>query len=139
MDALIKLAISNPITAIIIIGITAASSKYAWSYWTKRDINLTNYKIAELDFKQQIDSAFVAINNNKKDLDDHDDEIDLLQKRLNTIDVNQEDFKDKLSEIQTDISKMKLEIEDLKSLEAKIKRLEKKFKEDKTEHPTKDK
>ena len=34
---------------------------------------------------------------------------------------------------------MKLEIEDLKSLEAKIKRLEKKFKEDKTEHPTKDK
>ena len=127
MDALIKLAISNPITAIIIIGITAASSKYAWSYWTKRDINLTNYKIAELDFKQQIDSAFVAINNNKKDLDDHDDEIDLLQKRLNTIDVNQEDFKDKLK------------IEDLKSLEAKIKRLEKKFKEDKTEHPIKDK
>ena len=96
MDDLIKLAINNPVTAIIIIAITAVSSKYAWSYWTKRDINLTNYKIAELDFKQQIDSAFVEINNHKKDIDNLDNEIDLLQKKINSIDVNQDDFKAKL-------------------------------------------
>jgi len=82
MDALIKLAVSNPLTAIIIIAIGAASSKYAWSYWTKRDINLTNYKIAELDFKNQIDSAFSAINNLKREVENHDNEIDLLQKRF---------------------------------------------------------
>jgi peptidoglycan hydrolase CwlO-like protein len=130
MDALIKLAISNPITAIIIIAITAVSSKYAWSYWTKRDINLTNYKIAELDFKQQIDSAFVELNNHKKDIDNFDNEIDLIQKKINSIDINQDDFKSKLAETHDDISKLKIIIDDLKLIENKVKRLEKKLKED---------
>ncbi len=130
MDALIKLAISNPITAIIIIAITAVSSKYAWSYWTKRDINLTNYKIAELDFKQQIDSAFVELNNHKKDIDNFDNEIDLIQKKINSIDINQDDFKSKLAETHDDISKLKIIINDLKLIENKVKRLEKKLKED---------
>jgi peptidoglycan hydrolase CwlO-like protein len=130
MDALIKLAINNPITAIIILIITAASSKYAWSYWTKRDINLTNYKIAELDFKQQIDSAFVEINNHKKDIDNLDNEIDLLQKKINSIDVNQDDFKAKLTETHDDISKIKIIIDDLKLIENKVRRIEKKLKDE---------
>jgi peptidoglycan hydrolase CwlO-like protein len=130
MDDLIKLAINNPVTAIIIIAITAVSSKYAWSYWTKRDINLTNYKIAELDFKQQIDSAFVELNNHKKDIDNFDNEIDLIQKKINSIDVNQDDFKSKLTEANDEISKLKIIINDLKLIENKIKRLEKKLKED---------
>jgi chromosome segregation ATPase len=129
MDALIKLAISNPITAIIIIAIGAASSKYAWSYWTKRDINLTNYKIAELDFKNQIDSAFSAINNVKRDVENHENEIDLLQKRLNTFDAKIEAFEDKLSDIEKEQEHVKDSVQELKEdTNNKFKRYDKKFK-----------
>jgi len=129
MDALIKLALSNPLTAIIIIAIGAASSKYAWSYWTKRDINLTNYKIAELDFKNQIDSAFSAINNVKRDVENHENEIDLLQKRLNTFDVKIEVLEDKLADLEKEQENVKDSVQELKDdTNNKFKRYDKKFK-----------
>lgn len=129
MDALIKLAISNPITAIIIIAIGAASSKYAWSYWTKRDINLTNYKIAELDFKNQIDSAFSAINNVKRDVENNENEIDLLQKRLNTFDAKIEALEDKLADVEKEQENVKDNFQELKDdTNNKFKRYDKKFK-----------
>jgi chromosome segregation ATPase len=129
MDALIKLAISNPLTAIIIIAIGAASSKYAWSYWTKRDINLTNYKIAELDFKNQIDSAFSAINNVKRDVENHENEIDLLQKRLNTFDAKIEALEDKLADLEKEQEHVKDSVQELKDdTNNKFKRYDKKFK-----------
>ena len=129
MDALIKLALSNPITAIIIIAIGAASSKYAWSYWTKRDINLTNYKIAELDFKNQIDSAFSAINNVKRDVENNENEIDLLQKRLNTFDAKIEALEDKLADVEKEQENVKDNFQELKDdTNNKFKRYDKKFK-----------
>jgi len=129
MDALIKLALSNPLTAIIIIAIGAASSKYAWSYWTKRDINLTNYKIAELDFKNQIDSAFSAINNVKRDVENHENEIDLLQKRLNTFDAKIEALEDKLVDLEKAQEHAKDSVQELKDdTNNKFKRYDKKFK-----------
>jgi chromosome segregation ATPase len=129
MDALIKLALSNPITAIIIIAIGAASSKYAWSYWTKRDINLTNYKIAELDFKNQIDSAFSAINNVKRDVENHENEIDLLQKRLNTFDAKIEALEDKFVDLEKEQEHIKDNVQELKDdTNNKFKRYDKKFK-----------
>jgi chromosome segregation ATPase len=129
MDALIKLATSNPITAIIIIGIGAISSKYAWSYWTKRDINLTNYKIAELDFKNQIESAFSAINNIKREVENHDNEIDLLQKRLNTFDAKIEVLEDKIINLTKAHDDLKDHVQELKDeTNNKFKRYDKKFK-----------
>ena len=129
MDALIKLALSNPITAIIIIAIGAASSKYAWSYWTKRDINLTNYKIAELDFKNQIDSAFSSISNIKRDMENHENEIDLLQKRLNTFDAKIEELEDKLADLEKEQERVKDSFQELKDdTNNKFKRYDKKFK-----------
>jgi chromosome segregation ATPase len=129
MDALIKLALSNPLTAIIIIAIGAASSKYAWSYWTKRDINLTNYKIAELDFKNQIDSSFSAINNVKRDVENHENEIDLLQKRLNTFDAKIEALEDKLVDLEKAQEHAKDSVQELKDdTNNKFKRYDKKFK-----------
>ena len=129
MDALIKLAVSNPLTAIIIIAIGAASSKYAWSYWTKRDINLTNYKIAELDFKNQIDSAFSAINNLKREVENHDNEIDLLHKRLNTFDAKIEALEDKLTDLEKAQENLTDALHELKDdTNNKLKRYDKKFK-----------
>lgn len=129
MDALIKLATSNPITAILIIAIGAVSSKYAWSYWTKRDINLTNYKIAELDFKNQIDSAFSAINNLKRDVENHENEIDLLQKRLNTFDAKIEAIEDKVTDLEKSQTHLKDDFQELKDdTNNKFKRYDKKFK-----------
>lgn len=129
MDALIKLALSNPITAIIIIAIGAASSKYAWSYWTKRDINLTNYKIAELDFKNQIDSAFSSISNIKRDVENNENEIDLLKKRLNTFDAKIEALEDKLVDLEKEQEHVKDSFQELKEdINNKFKRYDKKFK-----------
>jgi chromosome segregation ATPase len=129
MDQFIKLATDHPIVAIIILLITALTSKYAWTYFTKKDINITNYKIAELDFKNQIDNAFSAIGNIKRECENNNNEIDLQQKRLNTFDVKIESFEDKLSDFEKRYDNLKDMIDELKDeTNNKFKRYDKKIK-----------
>lgn len=129
MDQFIKLATEHPLIAIIMLLITAFTSKYAWSYFIKKDANITNYKIAELDFKNQIENAFSLINSLKRDCENNNNEIDLLQKRLNTFDVKIESFEDKLTDLEKSYEDLKDSLHELKDdINNKLKKYDKKFK-----------
>lgn len=124
LDDLIKLAVTNPITAITIVAILALSSKYAWGYFGKSNTNQYNLKLAEINLEQRLKLIDVALDQHKDRIDDIEEDLDkTMIESLTNIEEHKKFEKElkEIDEIKTNIRSIK---EVLVKLHAKIKSLE---------------
>lgn len=124
MEDLIKLAATNPITAIVIVAILALSSKYAWGYFGKTNTNQYNLKLAEINFEQQLKLINVTLDQHKDRIDDLEEDVDkALIESLTNIEEHKKFEKQlkEIDEIKTNVHTIK---DVLVKLHKKIKDLE---------------
>jgi hypothetical protein len=138
MEEIIKISAEHPVIAIIMLIITALTSKYAWAYFAKKSVNVANVKIAELDVKNQLNNVFLILNQCKKDIEIMDDLIDQLQHKSNAALSKIEVLEDEQRDLKSDCEKRETDstivinkiLIDVKDIEARFKRFEKKIKKD---------